>query len=179
MINPLQNDGPDGCQDRENFKSGRVWARRAQGGSGLALLLEQSPKSYAPLLRLLQGSGSRSRDAALFEVYRFDSSGWEPAFWVAGPEERPGQMRPTKPRIAQICPLTTVSNTQVRAYLRAMSKGIEKMERSASYLVRLQKNGEYTVVMSRPEWANREVPGFATEAEANAWIATRWRQSTL
>jgi hypothetical protein len=60
-----------------------------------------------------------------------------------------------------------------------MSKGIEKMERSASYLVRLQKNGEYTVVMSRPEWANREVPGFATEAEANAWIATRRRQSTL
>ena len=53
------------------------------------------------------------------------------------------------------------------------------MERSASYLVRLQKNGEYTVVMSRPEWANREVPGFATEVEANAWIATRRRQSTL
>src|SRR6476620_12551063 len=65
MMNPLQNDGPDGCQDCENFKSGRVWARRAQGGSGLALLLEQSPKSYAPLLRLLQGSGSGSRDCCV------------------------------------------------------------------------------------------------------------------
>jgi len=53
------------------------------------------------------------------------------------------------------------------------------MERSARYIVRLQKNGQYMVVMSRPEWANREIPGFATEAEANAWIADRRRQSTL
>jgi hypothetical protein len=60
-----------------------------------------------------------------------------------------------------------------------MHRGIEKMERSASYIVRLQKNGQYTVVMSRPEWSNREVPGFATEAEANAWIAGRRRQSRL
>jgi hypothetical protein len=60
-----------------------------------------------------------------------------------------------------------------------MLKGIEKMERSARYLVRLQKNGEYTVVMSRPEWPNREIPGFETEAEARAWIATRRRQSQL
>ena len=52
-----------------------------------------------------------------------------------------------------------------------MLKGIEKMERSARYIVRLQKNGQYMVVMSRPEWANREIPGFATEAEANDWVA--------
>jgi len=58
-----------------------------------------------------------------------------------------------------------------------MSKGIEKMERSASYIVRMQKSGQYSVVMSRPEWANREIPGFASEAEANAWIAARRRQS--
>ena len=54
-----------------------------------------------------------------------------------------------------------------------MLKGIEKMERSARYIVRQQKDGQYTVVMSRPEWANREIPGFATEAEANVWIAAR------
>ncbi len=60
-----------------------------------------------------------------------------------------------------------------------MLKGIEKMERSARYIVRLQKNGQYIVVMSRPEWANREIPGFATEAAANAWIAGRRRQSRL
>jgi len=53
------------------------------------------------------------------------------------------------------------------------------MERWARYIVRLQKNGQYMVVMSRPEWANREIPGFATEAEANAWIADRRRQSRL
>ena len=58
-------------------------------------------------------------------------------------------------------------------------KGIEKMERSARYIVRLQKNGQYTVVMSRPEWANREIPGFATEKEAHAWIAGRRQQSKL
>jgi len=58
-----------------------------------------------------------------------------------------------------------------------MSKGIEKMERSASYIVRMQKSGQYSVVMSRPEWADREIPGFASEAEANAWIAARRRQS--
>ena len=60
-----------------------------------------------------------------------------------------------------------------------MDKGIEKLERSARYMVRLQKDGQYTVVMSRPEWANREVPGFRTEAEANAWIANRRQQSRL
>jgi glutaredoxin 2 len=60
-----------------------------------------------------------------------------------------------------------------------MPKGIEKMERSARYIVRLQKNGEYTVVMSRPDWANREIPGFATEAAAQAWIAGRRQQSKL
>jgi hypothetical protein len=60
-----------------------------------------------------------------------------------------------------------------------MSKGIEKMERSANYIVRMQKNGQYTVTMSPPEWADREVPGFASEAEANAWIAARRRQSKL
>jgi hypothetical protein len=48
MMIPFANDRPDGCQDRENFKSGSVWARRAQGGSGLALLLEQSLAVYAP-----------------------------------------------------------------------------------------------------------------------------------
>lgn len=68
---------------------------------------------------------------------------------------------------------------RARAYHLAMFDGIEKMERSASYIVRLQKNGQYTVVMSRPEWANREVPGFATEAEAKAWIAARRLQSKL
>jgi hypothetical protein len=60
-----------------------------------------------------------------------------------------------------------------------MPKGIEKMERSARYIVRLQKDGDYMVVMSRPDWANREIPGFATEAEANAWIAGRREQSRL
>ena len=53
------------------------------------------------------------------------------------------------------------------------------MERSARYIVRLQKGGQYMVVMSRPEWANREIPGFATEVEANAWIAGRRQQSRL
>jgi glutaredoxin 2 len=72
-----------------------------------------------------------------------------------------------------------VSPRQINAYRPPMPKGIEKMERSASYIVRLQKNGEYAVVMSRPEWANREIPGFATEAAANAWIAGRRRQSRL
>jgi hypothetical protein len=47
------------------------------------------------------------------------------------------------------------------------------MERTARYIVRLQKDGRYTVVMSRPQWANREIPGFATEADAKAWIAGR------
>jgi hypothetical protein len=60
-----------------------------------------------------------------------------------------------------------------------MMKEIEKMERSARYIVRLQKDGQYMVVMSRPEWANREIPGFATEAEATAWIAGRREQSRL
>jgi hypothetical protein len=60
-----------------------------------------------------------------------------------------------------------------------MFKETEKMERSARYIVRLQKNGPYMVVMSRPEWANREIPGFATEAEADAWIAARRLQSRL
>jgi hypothetical protein len=60
-----------------------------------------------------------------------------------------------------------------------MDKGIEKMERAARYMVRLQKDGHYTVVMSRPEWANREISGFTTEAEANAWIASRRQQSRL
>ena len=58
-------------------------------------------------------------------------------------------------------------------------KGIERMERSARYIVRLLKNGEYMVVMMRSEWANREIPGFATEKEANAWIAGRRQQSKL
>lgn len=53
------------------------------------------------------------------------------------------------------------------------------MERSARYVVRLQKDGAYMVVMSRPEWANREIPGFATEAAAQAWIAARRQQSKL
>jgi len=83
------------------------------------------------------------------------------------------------PPVANLFPATTVSNTRFRAYRSAMLKGIEKMERSASYIVRIQKNGQYTVVMSRPEWANREVPGFASEAEANAWIAARRQQSKL
>ena len=60
-----------------------------------------------------------------------------------------------------------------------MLKGIEKMERSARYIVRLQKDGAYMVVMSRPDWANREIPGFATKAEADAWIAGRRQQSRL
>jgi hypothetical protein len=60
-----------------------------------------------------------------------------------------------------------------------MMKGIEKMERSARYIVRLQKNGQYTVVMMRPEWANREIPGFTTEKQANSWIAGRRLQSKL
>jgi len=53
------------------------------------------------------------------------------------------------------------------------------MERSARYVVRLQKDGQYMVVMSRPEWANREISGFATVTEANAWIASRRQQSKL
>ncbi len=60
-----------------------------------------------------------------------------------------------------------------------MGKGIEKMERSARYMVRLQKDGQYTVVMLRPEWANREISGFATEADAKVWIAGRRQQSRL
>jgi hypothetical protein len=58
-------------------------------------------------------------------------------------------------------------------------KGIEKMERSARYIVRLQKDGQYMVVMMRPEWANREIPGFPTEGAARAWIAGRRQQSKL
>lgn len=98
---------------------------------------------------------------------------------IDGLEDRRSQMRPTKRYVKQILSITTVSNTYARAYRSVMSKGIEKMERSARYIVRLQKNGHYKVVMSRPDWANREVPGFATEAEADAWIAGRRRQSKL
>jgi hypothetical protein len=47
------------------------------------------------------------------------------------------------------------------------------MERQARYIVRVQKDGQYTVTMTRPSWANREIPGFATEAEARIWIANR------
>jgi hypothetical protein len=53
------------------------------------------------------------------------------------------------------------------------------MERQARYIVRMQKNGEYTVTMMRPQWANREIPGFTTEAEAKAWIAGRRLTSKL
>ena len=53
------------------------------------------------------------------------------------------------------------------------------MELTARYIVRMQKDGQYTVVKSRPEWPNREIPGFATEVEARAWIAGRRQQSKL
>jgi len=53
------------------------------------------------------------------------------------------------------------------------------MEQQARYIVRVQKNGEYTVTMTRPHWANREIPGFLTEAEALAWIAGRRCQPRL
>jgi hypothetical protein len=72
-----------------------------------------------------------------------------------------------------------VSTRAVWAQCTSMLKGIEKMERSARYIARLQKDGQYTVVMSRPEWANREIPGFSTEAAANACIAGRRQQSKL
>jgi hypothetical protein len=49
------NDRPDGRQDGENIKSGSVWARRARGESGRALLLEQSRGAYAPLSGKIQG----------------------------------------------------------------------------------------------------------------------------
>jgi hypothetical protein len=49
------------------------------------------------------------------------------------------------------------------------------MESQARYIVRVQKDGAYTVTMMRPHWANREIPGFASEAEAQAWIANRRR----
>ena len=58
-------------------------------------------------------------------------------------------------------------------------EGNRKIERSARYIVRLQKNGQYMVVMMRPEWANREIPGFTTEKQANSWIAGRRQQSKL
>lgn len=47
------------------------------------------------------------------------------------------------------------------------------MESQASYVVRKQSDGQYMVVMSRPKWVERQIPNFATEAEANAWIAGR------
>jgi hypothetical protein len=55
MMGSFANNRPDGCQEGENIKSGSVWARRAQGGSGLALLLEQSRDGYAPLFEITQG----------------------------------------------------------------------------------------------------------------------------
>jgi hypothetical protein len=55
MMMSFANDHPDGCQEGENINSGSVWARRARGGSGLALLLEQSQAAYAPLSGIIQG----------------------------------------------------------------------------------------------------------------------------
>jgi hypothetical protein len=55
------DDLPDGCQEGENIKSGSVWARRARGGSGLALLLEQSRAGYAPLWGIMQGGQIQQR----------------------------------------------------------------------------------------------------------------------
>jgi len=56
MMGSFTNDRPDGRQEGENIKSGSVWARRARGGSRLALLLEQSHRAYAPLTGIMQGS---------------------------------------------------------------------------------------------------------------------------
>lgn len=45
------------------------------------------------------------------------------------------------------------------------------MESQASDVVRKQNDGRYMVVASRLKWAERKIPNFATEAEANAWNA--------
>jgi len=47
------------------------------------------------------------------------------------------------------------------------------MERDATYSVRVQRDGRYVVIMSRPNWAARHIPDFNSEAEAHEWIAAR------
>jgi hypothetical protein len=50
------------------------------------------------------------------------------------------------------------------------------MAASARYIVRKGKNGQYVVTRAPPNQGHRDVSGFATEAEANAWIASRPRK---
>ena len=47
------------------------------------------------------------------------------------------------------------------------------MEKDATYSVRVQKDGRYVVIMSRPNWAARHIPDFRSEADANEWIVSR------
>ena len=51
------------------------------------------------------------------------------------------------------------------------------MEPPAGYIVRKGKKGQYIVTAVPPDWVHRDVLGFATEAAANAWIASRPRKS--
>ena len=47
------------------------------------------------------------------------------------------------------------------------------MEPSARYIVRKGRKVEYIVTLAPPHWGRGDVPGFASEAAANAWIASR------
>jgi len=47
------------------------------------------------------------------------------------------------------------------------------MEQAAKYIVRKGKKGRYVVAEVPSHWLHRDVPGFATEAAAHAWIINR------
>jgi len=47
------------------------------------------------------------------------------------------------------------------------------MEPAPRYIVRNGKKGGYVVAVAPPHWPHRDVPGFANEADARAWIASR------
>jgi hypothetical protein len=49
--------------------------------------------------------------------------------------------------------------------------GAEGDEKAMNYIVRMGKKGQYVVTVAPPHWAHRDIAGFATEAEAKAWIA--------
>src|SRR5580698_10538550 len=83
MMGSFTNDRPDGRQEGENIKSGSVWARRARGGSGLALLLEQSHNPYAPLFATIQGGRDLRTSSPGAEIPDdpADQSALEPRIW--------------------------------------------------------------------------------------------------
>jgi len=46
------------------------------------------------------------------------------------------------------------------------------MSQETTYEVRMQKDGQYQVIVRRPNSIEQHVAHFKTEAEAEAWVAT-------